>query len=147
MDIRPAGAADAEAIGRLLAEARLDASDLASAGVRLWVHGAPGAPQAVVGLELHGTSGLLRSLAVAPAQRGAGLGRGLTATAERAAAAAGVDTLYLLTTTAAEFFTRRGYQRIDRAQVPAAIRATAQFASLCPSTAVVMRKPLRVAPE
>ena len=50
--------------------------------------------------------------------------------------------LYLLTTTAEEFFARCGYEPIDRSRVPEAIRATAEFQSLCPASSVCMRKRL-----
>lgn len=97
---------------------------------------------AVVGLELHQPFGLLRSLAVAPAQRGRGLARDLVAFAESFAAAQGVDTLFLLTTSAAEFFTRLGYAPASRAAAPPAIQATAQFAGLCPASAAFLSKHL-----
>ena len=47
-----------------------------------------------------------------------------------------------LTTTAADYFARLGFVRIDRDAAPPAIRATAQFASLCPASAHVMRREL-----
>lgn len=54
----------------------------------------------------------------------------------------GVETLYLLTTTAAGFFADRGYERVDRSVVPAPVRGTTQFSTLCPESATVMRKGL-----
>lgn len=146
MDIRSAAAADLAGIRRLLAAAHLDASDLETSATRLWVVGEPDAPAAVVGLETHGDVGLLRSLAVAEGLRGGGLGRALTDTVERHARDAGIRTLYLLTTTAADFFERIGYRRSDRAVVPDVIRATSQFSSLCPSSAVLMSKAMTHAP-
>jgi amino-acid N-acetyltransferase len=53
-----------------------------------------------------------------------------------------VGTLYLLTTTAREFFADRGYAEVERTEPPEAIRATTEFADLCPSTAACMRKRL-----
>jgi amino-acid N-acetyltransferase len=44
----------------------------------------------------------------------------------------------LLTTTAAPFFTRFGFTSAARDAAPAALRATAEFASLCPASAVCM---------
>lgn len=95
-----------------------------------------------VGLDLAGDVALLRSLAVDPARRGSGLGRGLVAAAEVLAQERGVGTLYLLTLTAREFFARLGYQDAARADAPRAIRALPQFAALCPSTSAFMRKVL-----
>lgn len=96
----------------------------------------------VVGIEPYGRESLLRSLAVVPTQRGAGLGTKLLAHAEQYAHSRGTQTLFLLTTTAASYFARQGYAALDRAEAPAAIRCTEEFASLCPSAAVLMRKML-----
>ncbi len=92
------------------------------------------------GLERHGTAALLRSIVVPPRERGRGQGGVIVETLEREAAGRGVTTVYVLTTDAAPFFARIGYSSIDRASVPAAIAGTAQFATLCPTTATVMRK-------
>jgi amino-acid N-acetyltransferase len=79
---------------------------------------------------------------VADNHRGGGHGKALVSHAEAWASQHGVEALYLLTTTAAEFFARLGYVAIPRSEAPAAIAATAQFASLCPSSSTFMRKVL-----
>lgn len=61
---------------------------------------------------------------------------------EDRASADGVETLYLLTTTAAEFFADRGYVAVERSGAPDAIRGTTEFADLCPSSATCMAKSL-----
>jgi amino-acid N-acetyltransferase len=94
----------------------------------------------VVGLEVKHSVGLLRSLAVQAKFRGRGLGSQLVRHAESYAATIGVQTLYLLTPTAAQFFASLGYTGTNRQQVPAAIQATAGFATICPSSAVCMVK-------
>jgi amino-acid N-acetyltransferase len=99
----------------------------------------------VIGVERHGDTGLLRSLAVAPDHRGAGLGASLVSHAEAWAAAHGIRALYLLTTTAAEFFASRGYQPVPRAGAPLAIAETPQFSELCPASSAFMRKSLAAA--
>ena len=66
--------------------------------------------------------------------------RCLALDAEAHAAEKGVETLYLLTTTAADFFARRGYEAVPRSAAPAAIAATPQFRDLCPASSVLMRK-------
>jgi amino-acid N-acetyltransferase len=127
----------------LLAEAQLPVSDLSSSrGLNLLGLREGGRLVGVVGVEVHGGIGMLRSLAVEPARRDAGLGVRLVSNAEAWAAERGVRTLYLLTTTAAEFFTRRGYEAISRSEAPAAIAATAQFSDLCPASSTFMRKVL-----
>jgi amino-acid N-acetyltransferase len=96
----------------------------------------------VGGVEIHGSAGLLRSVVVEGSARGEGLGTALCERLEAIAEAEGVEELYLLTTTAREFFAGRGYEEVERSEAPADIRGTAEFADLCPSTAVCMRKRL-----
>jgi amino-acid N-acetyltransferase len=50
--------------------------------------------------------------------------------------------LYLLTTTADQFFKRLGYQKIGRDSVPAPVRKTAEFQSICPASAICLYKEL-----
>ena len=95
---------------------------------------------AVVGLELFGSVALLRSLAVAPAHRGRGLAHKLVAYAEGVAASRGVDSLFLLTTTAYDFFGKLGFVPVSRSAAPPAIQATSQFSSLCPASSAFLRK-------
>jgi amino-acid N-acetyltransferase len=96
----------------------------------------------VGGIEAYGTDGLLRSVVVARSVRGEGFGHALCDALEATARADGLDTLYLLTTTAAGFFADRGFVAVDRADVPPAVRETTQFADLCPTSATCLRKPL-----
>jgi N-acetylglutamate synthase-like GNAT family acetyltransferase len=126
---------------RLLAECHLTSSDLEP---RHFEHffgcGDEDSPQGVVGLELHGPAALLRSLAVAEKARGKGCGRELVAKAERYAWSQGVKEIYLLTTTAEQFFSMLGYRRAERESAPEEIRATKEFSALCPSDSVFMVK-------
>jgi len=93
-----------------------------------------------VGLEPYSELALLRSLFVAPTHRSKGIAAALVQSVEARAAAEGVRSLYLLTTGATAYFANLGFVSLAREQVPEAIRGTAQFSSLCPSTAVCMRK-------
>ena len=92
------------------------------------------------GLELHGNCALLRSVVVAKHQRGTGKGRAISETLIDQAHADGLAELYLLTTTAEQFFRRLGFAPVERSSVPDAIRRTREFIDLCPSSAVVMRR-------
>lgn len=94
------------------------------------------------GVEIHGQNGLLRSVVVRESKRGRGYGVAICDALESRALSNGVDALYLLTTTASEFFTRRGYETVDRGAVPEAIGRTTEFSDLCPATATCMRKDL-----
>lgn len=92
----------------------------------------------VVGLEVCGDHGLLRSTAVDPAYRDRGLGRALVERIIAEAEARGIHALYLLTTTAERYFPSFGFATITRDTVPSPIRATAEFAGACPASATVM---------
>jgi amino-acid N-acetyltransferase len=96
-----------------------------------------------VALERVGADALIRSLAVTREHRGKGLGVALTGRAIEMARSQGLCALYLLTTTAREYSLRRGFEVIDRREVPAGIFALPQFESLCPATATCMRMRIR----
>lgn len=140
--IEPATDADLVDAERLLSRVGLPTSDVPAAFDRAVV-AFRGAERVGVGaLEVHGRGGLLRSVAVEPAARGTGVGTALCDALEAAAREAGVERLYLLTTTASDFFRARGYVPCDRASVPAAVRATTQFADLCPDSAACLTRSL-----
>jgi glyceraldehyde 3-phosphate dehydrogenase len=93
-------------------------------------------------LEFYADGALLRSVAVAEEARGLGLGQRLTQAAAGLARDHRARALYLLTTTADRYFPRLGFERIARADVPASVQASVEFASACPASATVMRKAL-----
>ena len=95
-----------------------------------------------VGIEMFQEDGLVRSLAVQPAYRGKGLGGQLTREIESFARSSGIKTLYLLTLTAADFFSKFNYQVIQRDRVPESIQNTAEFNGLCPVSALCLFKVL-----
>lgn len=127
----------------LLTACRLPSADLSPGNLEHFFGCGPAqAPKGVVGLEIYGTTALLRSLAVAPEYRGAGCGKALVAEAERYAQAKGVRALYLLTTTAETFFEHLGYRPSQRESAPDAIRQTQEFSATCPSSSAFMVKRL-----
>lgn len=143
--IEPAAPADLPAIRSLLEEALLPHADIGDGpGARFWVLRAADRLIGAVGLETHGSSGLLRSLVVAPEARGSGIGGRLVEGLEDEARRGGLDRLVLLTQTAEKFFSTRGYVVIDRASAPAEIRESSEFKSLCPASATCMSKTLSV---
>ena len=90
-------------------------------------------------VERYGDAGLLRSVAIAPAERGHRTGEALVRRCLADARAAGVGTLVLLTTTAEGYFPRFGFEVVDRALVPEAVRQSTEFRGACPASATVMR--------
>jgi amino-acid N-acetyltransferase len=101
----------------------------------------------VAGLELHGEDGLLRSVAVDPDYRGQGLASSLVEAVLQRATRVGLRDLYLLTTTARDYFTRHGFADCPRETAPAGIRASWEFESGCPSTAAFMKRAVAQAPR
>jgi amino-acid N-acetyltransferase len=96
----------------------------------------------VVGIEPCGTEALLRSVCVVADRRGRGIARALCAGVEAVARGTGARELYLLTTDAQAYFERHGFAVCKREDAAPAIQGTAQFRTLCPSTATVMSKRL-----
>jgi amino-acid N-acetyltransferase len=74
--------------------------------------------------------------------QGHGVGQALTAAALQLARDLHVPFVYLLTTTAEQFFPKFGFERIERRAVPESVQASIEFTSACPSSATVMRKVL-----
>jgi amino-acid N-acetyltransferase len=93
-------------------------------------------------LELYAEGALLRSVAVATDQQGRRLGHQLTEAALRLARSLGAPDVFLLTTTAERFFPKFGFERIAREEVPISVRASVEFQSACPASAIAMRKRL-----
>jgi len=97
---------------------------------------------ATVGAELLENDGLLRSLSVHLNYRNRGIASELCNRIEAYARNAGVKRLYLLTTTAKNYFVDRGYSVCSRESVPQTVQGTAEFSFLCPCTAVCMVRAL-----
>lgn len=91
-------------------------------------------------LELYADGALLRSVAVDPSAQGQGLGKELIDAALRLASVYGRDDVFLLTTTAEKFFPRFGFEVVARDDVPESVRASVEFQSACPASAIVMRR-------
>lgn len=144
--LRPAIAADLPAIERLLIDSGLPTDGVAAAIGGFIVaerqddaRGIVG----VIGLEACGDQyALLRSTAVAPEWRGTGLGRELVERAIERAQSAGLDALYLLTTTAERYFPAFGFEKTTRDAVPAVVQASGEFRGMCPASATVMSRAL-----
>jgi amino-acid N-acetyltransferase len=142
--LRPAVAEDQAAVRALLASAELPVEGLedffpegyAVAEVEGRIIGA-------TGIETHGDDGLLRSAVVAPEWRGRGIGGLLAGERLSWAHRRGLRAVYLLTTTAAGYFPRLGFDPVAREDVPAGVQASSEFASTCPSSAAVLRRVLR----
>ena len=129
-----------DAVYRLLANNDLPVQDLKNHFSGFTVAKCGSALVGTVGLEVYGELALLRSLCVADSHRARRVGEALVSAAVKRASARGVRSLYLLTTSAARYFAALGFAPVERHDVPPPIQGTAQFSSLCPTSAVCMRK-------
>jgi N-acetylglutamate synthase-like GNAT family acetyltransferase len=98
-------------------------------------------------IELYADGALLRSVAVAPAARGRGVGGQLTEAAIALARSFGVPNVYLLTTTAESYFPKFGFVETTRDRVPTGVQQSVEFRSACPASAIVMWKALNESEE
>lgn len=140
--LRQAGPETIDRVETLVAAADLPTRDIRESSGSFFLASVDDETIGVGGIERHGEYGLLRSVVVSEPSRGEGYGQALCDALETRARAEGVGTLYLLTTTAAAFFRRCGYEECSRETVPEPIRATTQFAQLCPRTATCLYKRL-----
>jgi len=93
-----------------------------------------------IGIEIYGQVGLLRSLAVHPSFQNKGLGQKLVGWIERYSTEKGINSIYLLTETAENFFLKLGYQFIPREKTDPKIKQSIEFTTLCPSAPVMVKK-------
>jgi AhpD family alkylhydroperoxidase len=127
MNIRERQLEDLDSVRALLEAAGLPANGLERTDG--WVAEENGRLLGHVALERTGDAAVLRSLVVATADQGRGLGRRLMDQAERGA---GNLTLLLRTLSIGPWAQRRGYERARPDQIPESLRATTEFeGSLC----------------
>ena len=144
-EIRPAVAGDWPAVAGLLV-----AHDLPLAGVEEHLSGffvavdEAGSLLGVAGVERYGAAHLLRSVAVRTRQ--AGVGGALVAAVLERSRREGAERIILLTTTAAGYFPRFGFQPIARSAVPTELQQSIEFREACPAEATVMQLLLPVPP-
>jgi amino-acid N-acetyltransferase len=90
------------------------------------------------GLELYGSTALLRSVAVDESLRGKSLGKKIVEDLVEKARNLKIQSIYLLTETAHDFFLKKGFADVPRDQVPEAVRNSSEFLDVCPSSADCM---------
>ena len=139
MHLRNATHRDLPAIQALVRTENLPDSDIAEHLATFLVGEQGGAIVAAGGFEVLGRIGLLRSVAVSARYRGRRWGRRVVARLILQARALGLTDLYLLTTTAVDFFVALGFRQLARDSAPPLIRRTRQFTGLCPASATLMR--------
>lgn len=90
------------------------------------------------GLEFYSNYALLRSVAVHANMRGQSIGKEIVSDLLSRAKSMGCIEVYLLTETARDFFLKLKFSDTARELVPAEIKSSTEFASVCPVSAAVM---------
>lgn len=140
--LRPATVKDLPRVEQLLTDSKLPLDGVKESLKDFVVAEANGDIVGVAGLEVCCDDALLRSVAVRPEWRSKGVGRALVIRAIAEAESRGIRALFLLTTTAEHYFPSFGFAKVERSVIPEAVRATKEFTSACPASAVAMARPL-----
>ena len=138
--VAPARASDMEIVEALLVREHLPVDGLRAHPQHMFVARRGSRLIGCASLEVYGDAALLRSVAVVAEHRRDGVGSSLVRAALQCAEHSRVASVFLLTTTAEQYFPRFGFTVVDRADVPPMVRASAEFARACPSSAIIMRK-------
>ncbi len=136
--IGPASTGDLPEIEALLRATQLPVDGLSPFVETILVSRSRGAIIGCAAVELYGDAALLRSVAVDPGWQGRGLGTELVEKITWLARDRGARTMFLLTTTATEYFAVLGFEACTRDDAPEPMRASIEFTTLCPSNATVM---------
>jgi N-acetylglutamate synthase-like GNAT family acetyltransferase/protein-tyrosine-phosphatase len=139
----PAAGGDYEEIRSIIAASLLPSRTVGMPNQRFILARSDGRVIGCAGLEVYGADGQVRSLAVDWTRRNAGLGTRLHERLLQEAVLSGVRRLYVITATAEEFFARHGWKRVPLEEVPPAIRASEEFATLAPASAASMTRAVR----
>ena len=141
MNIVPASQNSFTAAIELLKKNNLPTEDINS-GTQLFVLEENDGVIGTVAVEYDFNVALVRSLSLAEEKRKSGIGEILVRFIEHYVHKQGVHSVYLLTTTAENFFLKKGYKRIDRNKVPDFIKNTKEYSVLCSSSSTLMKKEL-----
>lgn len=137
--IAPATAADVDAIRGLLVTNNLPVDGVDDHWRTFIVARDGDAIVACGGAEPYQFAALIRSVAVRDDYRGRGVGRRIVRQLLDRLASRGLREFYLLTTTAEDYFKRRGFKTVDRDEVHPQILGSREFQGACPDDAVCMR--------
>jgi amino-acid N-acetyltransferase len=142
LPIQRAQSADSDEIFELVREGALPVDGIRDHIRNFFLVREEGTLIGVIGLEIYGEDGLLRSLVVRKQHRARGIGNALYRHLLAEARQLGVKRLILLTTTAEAYFKRRGFKNIDRTSIAGPLTRSAEFNGACPSTAACMERSL-----
>jgi amino-acid N-acetyltransferase len=141
MNIVPASQNSFSAAIQLLKKNNLPTEDI-NPGTQLFVIEENDSVIGTIAVEYNFDVALLRSLSISEQKRNSGIGQMLVAFIENYVQKQGVQSIYLLTTTAEAFFLKKGYESVDRNEVPDFIKNTKEFSIICSASSTLMKKEL-----
>ena len=136
--IRKARKNDLPAVMQLLAESSLPVAGIEEHFDNFFVAEDAQNIIGAIGVEIYGDVGLLRSAAVRRDLQRQGIGKQLYTTLIAYAKNKDIKKMMLLTTTAADYFSTKGFRRIDRSTVRGPVTSSVEFTGACPATATCM---------
>lgn len=136
--LRKAQENEYRAIIHLLASNALPTSDIYEKNITLFVGVQKDEIIATIGIEIYENVALLRSLCVKEGYKNLKVGEKMLSYLITLCKHENIEALYLLTTTAEDYFTRHGFRKIGRENTPQSIQKTREFKDICPSSAVIM---------
>lgn len=137
--VNKASEEDLGSIARLLKEYDLPTQDIGVSDIEFYILKEGENLVACIGLEIIGETGLLRSLAIEKESAHQGIGTQLVKFILDESSAKQLKSIFLLTETAAPFFTKLGFKTIERNSAPEAMQRSTEFSELCAETAVCMK--------
>ena len=132
-----------DSVKELLHLSGLPVSDLDEAPIHIFGVKENNKLVAAGALEIYGINAVLRSLAVHQTHQNLGYGKQMVRFLENKAIEKGIKNLFLLTSTAADFFKKLAYLPQQRDLCPPDILSSAQFREICPLSASCFSKKLR----
>ena len=137
--IRKATREDLETIRTLLLSSKLPVGDIPAHLPNFLVAEVNGTIAGTIGIEIYEQTGLLRSASVLPTLQNQGIGTKLFNRLLDDAKEKGVKEILLLTTTAQNYFAKKGFTPVSRETITGDVLSSEEFKGGCPSTAICMR--------
>jgi len=139
LDINKLSKGERAELEQLLSAHQLCFNDVNEQGVHLFGVSFKDRLVGYFGYELFDNLALFRSMIVLPDAQNKGYGALIWHQAKEKLCAEGVNEVYLLTNTAAPFFSKQGFVEIARTSAPEPILATTEFKEFCPADSVCMK--------
>lgn len=128
----------------LLQSSQLPTEDLRPDLENFWIAEYDEKAIGLIGLDLYAPYGLLRSMIVLPEERSKGIASQLVEQVEARGMELGLTELFLITNTAADYFTRKNFRQMDKSALPASVGSSREMNGLCPASSVIMHKSITV---